>query len=135
MPLRIAVEHAACAVLGASAAACLEDAESGIVVVLGESGVVALAPPGAAPPSWRGPLPRFGVSREENDGMVWWSLSNDAQPCRLTRPPSRHELAIGGVMSVELASLVIRATHKVITLSFIPGHTPNHVALLGAPCV
>ena len=57
LPLRIAAEHEACRVLGRSAAACLDDEEGGVVMVLGESGLLALAPPGVTPPDWSGPLP------------------------------------------------------------------------------
>ena len=127
LPLRIAVEHAACRVLGSSAAACLDDAGGGVVLVLAEAGVVALAPPGVTPTGWAGALPGHACSKDPHDAskVQWWRVSypsdglsggsSETPPPTvevLPRPPSAAELARGAKLDPSIATRVVKATHR-----------------------
>lgn len=86
------------------------------MLILGEAGILALAPPGEVPENWPAstPLPGFALSQDKQDGSIsWWRVtSKTGAKHRLSRAPKPEELAAHAVINSELAQKVVQSTHR-----------------------
>ena len=85
------------------------------MILLGEAGILALAPPDEYPHDWPSstPVPGFALSQEKDGSILWWRVtSKNERAIRLSHAPTSIELASQAVMDKQLADKVVRSAHR-----------------------